>query len=67
MKSAMAALEARRDALASQVRRREEHRQVEVEEVTDYAAGTFTRTRLDTGLVIFERPLTNDERQIALV
>lgn len=66
MKSSIATLEARRDALAAQVRRKAELRQVEVEEVTDYVSGRFSRSRLDTGEVIHERPLTNDERQASL-
>lgn len=66
MKSAMAALEAKRDALGAVIRRKAEHRLVEVEELTDYRVGKFTKTRLDSGVVIFERPLTSDERQLAM-
>lgn len=66
MASTLASLEAKRDDLSSRVSRREEHRDVEVQETLDYKAGKFYRTRMDTGLVIFERPLTNDERQASL-
>lgn len=41
----------------------EEPREVECEELWDYRQGKLVVTRLDTGVVVTERPLTPEERQ----
>lgn len=43
-----------------------EYRNVECQQVKDFAAGTVTVIRNDTGEIVLERPLTADERQAAL-
>lgn len=59
----MAELEARRDRLMSVVTRGEEIRPVETEDIASYATGKMTRIRLDTGEILYERSLTDSERQ----
>lgn len=44
-----------------------EYRDVELEERYDLDKGVFTSTRIDTGEVIHERPLTELEKQTTLV
>lgn len=66
MKSATASLEARRDKLAAIVRNGEEYREVPVEDVADYGKGRFMRYRQDTGEIVTERALTDEERQLEL-
>jgi len=63
MKARLDGMEAERTSLAIVVRRQEEQRDVEVEEVFDYELGKVTQTRLDTGEEIRVRPMTNEERQ----
>jgi hypothetical protein len=63
MKSEAAELEAKIDVLAAVVSRKSEMRQVEVEEQADLVKLKAFRYRMDTGEVINERPLTEDERQ----
>ena len=67
MKSAMAALEARRDKLASIVNRGEEYRETPVEDVADYKRGRLMRYRQDAGEIVMERALTDEERQLEMV
>ena len=41
------------------------HKPVRVREDIDFSEGVLRRTRLDTGEVYLERPLTDDERQMS--
>lgn len=66
MKSDMAALEAKRDRLSYEVQRGEELRDVEVEETADFKLGKVFRIRTDTGEVMGERKLLEEERQTSL-
>lgn len=63
MKSAMAALESKRDALQLVVSREEEYRDVMVEHRTNDANLTVERVRMDNGEVVATRPMTEDEKQ----
>lgn len=65
-KSEMAALEAKRDLLAMIVRRHAEERDVQVEVHADDAKGVVSYTRMDTGEVYHERPMSAAERQVEL-
>lgn len=58
---------ARRERLANIVASKTEYRDVTVEEKLDWKADKFTRTRTDTGEVLVERRLNDDERQIQLL
>jgi len=57
----------RRDKLANIVASRTEYRDVVVEERWDYGTDKYTRTRTDTGEVVFERRLSDDERQLEMI
>lgn len=57
----------RRDRIANIVSSRTEYREVTVEERWSHSTDKFTRTRTDTGEVIFERRLTDEEKQLELV
>jgi hypothetical protein len=63
MKLALAKLEEERDQLARVVKRRAEDRTVAVELRANDLKGTVYTLRLDTGEVINERPMKDDERQ----
>src|SRR5205814_1447675 len=63
MKATIAELEARRDRLMSVVSRGEELRPVQCEDIATFSTGKMARVRLDTGEVIFERSLSDTERQ----
>lgn len=67
LKAKMAGLEARRDEIASIVRRREQLRSVECVWERHYADGLARKIRLDTGEVVQSRPLRDDERQPKLI
>lgn len=58
--------EARRERLAGIVASKAEYRDVTVEERWDYNNDKYTRTRTDTGEVIFERRLTDQEKQVEM-
>ena len=62
MKARLMELTARQTILALTVSRREEHRDVEVTIVIDYADGVEIRTRTDTGEVHSTWALRDDER-----
>lgn len=66
MKADMAALEARRSALALQVSRREEFRDTEVEIRPALRAGWVEEVRTDTGELIHTRAMMDSERQLPL-
>lgn len=51
-------------SLSGEVRSRSTYRQVECERRYDWDAGTYREVRLDTGEVLFERPLNANERQM---
>lgn len=57
----------RRDRLANIVASKTEYRDVTVEERWDWNADKFTRTRTDTGEIVMERRLTDDERQLEML
>lgn len=63
MKATLSALEARRSSLASKITRKEEHRDIDVERVLNFGKDIYQEVRLDTGEIIFTRPVTDDERQ----
>ena len=63
MKAAVTGLESQAAALGSKIRRREELRDVEVQPELDFEAGVYRESRIDTGSVIKERPITAEERQ----
>lgn len=65
-KASLAALDGRRRELGRKIARREEVRDVEVEVRVDWRKGLATETRVDTGEVIAERPVTAEERQARL-
>jgi hypothetical protein len=67
MKSRMTKLEAIRTELASKITRREEYRDVKVEVILDFGDDKYKKVRLDTGEVIFERPINDEERQESLI
>lgn len=67
LKAKMAGLEARRDEIASIVRRREQLRSVETVWERNYAAGFARKLRLDTGEITVTRQLREDERQPKLL
>lgn len=51
-------------ALSGEVRSKATYRQVECERRYDWDAGTYREVRVDTGEVLFERPLNASERQM---
>lgn len=63
LKSDVAAIEAKRDALATQVERGEQQREVECEDRAFFEDGKMRRFRLDTEEMILERALTPEEQQ----
>ena len=63
LKSALAALESKRDELCVIVSRGAEVREIEVEERADTTTLRVYRVRMDTGEVTHERPMTPEERQ----
>lgn len=63
MKARLTSLEAERTALATKITRQEELRNVEVQPAIDFNKGVYREIRVDTGELIFERPVTDEERQ----
>lgn len=63
MKARLTALEAEVGNLATIVRRNEEYRDVDVQEIFDYAKGNVCQVRTDTGEQIHRREMTESERQ----
>jgi hypothetical protein len=57
---------AKESKLADIVATREEQRDVTVEIKYDYELGTVSKTRTDTGEIISDREMTDDERQVEL-
>ena len=66
MKARLSELEARKSILAITISRREEYRDVEIEVLSNYDEGIVRRVRMDTGEVLHERPMREDERQSSL-
>lgn len=64
--SGIAELEAQRTGLVGKINRGAEYRDVKVCLVRDYEARTYHEERHDTGEIINERPLRDDERQSVL-
>jgi hypothetical protein len=65
-KSEIKEVDAQLHRLASEVRDKACYLETKCERIFDYHTGAVTETRLDTGEVISERPMTADERQIEL-
>jgi hypothetical protein len=63
LKSALAALESKRDELCVIVSRGAEVREIEVEERADAKSLRVYKVRMDTGEITHERPMTPEERQ----
>lgn len=59
--------ETRRERLSGIVSSKTEYRDVTVEEKWDYDEDRYSRTRTDTGEVVFERRLTDNEKQTELI
>lgn len=59
--------QARRDRISNIVASKTEYRDVTVEERWDWNSDKFTRTRTDTGEVILERRLNDEERQMEMI
>jgi uncharacterized FlaG/YvyC family protein len=66
LKADIAKLDAEISETALQINNGYEYRNVECRMDKDYRLGTITVTRLDTGEVIRERPMTGEERQMKL-
>lgn len=66
MKSTLTGLQSKLTILSSKIRRGEEYRDVQVQPEMDFKQGVYREVRTDTGAIITERPLTDDERQEAL-
>jgi len=66
IKAQIAQLDAEISEKALQINNGYEYRNVECRMDKDYRLGTVTITRLDTGEVIRERPMTAEERQMEL-
>lgn len=58
---------ARRDRLANIVASKTEYRDVTVEEKWDYENDRYTRARTDTGEVLLDRRLNDNERQTSIL
>ena len=67
IKAQIAQLDAEISEKALQINNGYEYRNVECRMDKDYRLGTVTITRLDTGEVIRERPMTAEERQMELL
>lgn len=63
MKATLSALESNAAALSSKICRQEELRDVDVQPEMNFNKGVYREIRTDTGAVISERPLTEEERQ----
>ncbi len=63
LKARLTSLEADRAVLASKITRKEEFRAVEVQPAINFKEGVYREIRIDTGELLFERPVTEDERQ----
>jgi len=66
MKSAMTALEAERDKLSLIVSSGEELRMIQCEDRANFDTGSFERVRIDTQEIVYERPLSTQERQLEI-
>ena len=66
IKAQIAQLDAEISEKALQINNGYEYRNVECRMDKDYRLGAMTITRLDTGEVIRERPMTSEERQMEL-
>jgi hypothetical protein len=66
MKSTLANLQATMTILSSKIRQREERRDVQVQPEMNFKKGVYREIRTDTGDLINERPLSEEERQEAL-
>lgn len=66
MKAEVSAAESKIASLRTVVSNGQELRTVDVEDQADYARGRWQRVRMDTGAVVHERQLTEDEAQVAM-
>jgi len=67
MKARLTELESRKTQLAIKLTRKEEWRPVEIERKLDFEDGKYREIRADTGEVIFEREISDDECQEKLI
>lgn len=63
MKATLTELEAQAMGLGSKIRRGEELRDVDIQPEIDFVKDVYREHRTDTGEVILERPIEDDERQ----
>ncbi len=63
MSARLAGLEARRTEISAKVNRGRELREVQVEITANYETGMATEVRTDTGEIVRERPLREEEKQ----
>lgn len=67
MRSKLKLLHAQRNVLNDVVASSSEYREVSVVESHDYNTGIIKRTRIDTGEIIEEREMVDEERQMPLM
>jgi hypothetical protein len=63
MKARLTGLEAKRTEISLKISRKAEERSVEVERILNFQIGKYFETRIDTGEVIHQRDIRDDERQ----
>ncbi len=61
------AAEARRDKLAGIVGSKVEYREVTVEVELNYETGKYRETRTDTGEIVADRLMTDEEKQVSML
>ena len=66
LKGRIAGLEARRTEISAKVNRGKELREVQIEVLADFKTDIATEIRMDTGEVLRERPLRDNEKQPGL-
>ena len=66
LKAKLTALQAQRIALAGIIARKEEYRDVKVNRILDFKANKYREIREDTGVIIVERDIRDEERQAKL-
>lgn len=66
LKARLAVLEAKRGELATKIIRGAEPIDVDVQPALDFKADCYRETRMDTGEVVYERKIKDDERQVII-
>lgn len=67
MQTEIKTAEARREKLAGIVSSKREYREVTVEVQFDFEKGEYREIRTDTGELVTQRSMTDDERQISIL